>query len=55
MWTQTEILLDTLHRGSDVEEALCTADIDPSTVAGDLLIQLARAIGTALGRVVPKK
>ena len=52
---QTEILLDTLHNGHDVDDAIRAADIDPSTVSGDLLVQLARCVGKALGGVVPKK
>ena len=52
---QTEILLDTLHDGHDVEDAIRAAEIDPTAVGDGLLVQLARAIGTALGRVAPKK
>ena len=52
---QTEILLDALHDGQDVEDAARAANIDPAAVSGDLLVQLARAIGTALGRMTPKK
>ena len=51
---QTEILLDTLHDGHDVDDAIRAADIDPTAVSADLLVQLARVIGTALGRVAPK-
>ena len=52
---QTEILLDTLHEGHDVEDAIRAAEIDRTAVGDGLLTQLARAIGTALGRVTPKK
>ena len=52
---QTEILLDALHDGNDVEDAIRAAEIDPTAVGDGLLVQLARVIGTALGRVVPKK
>ena len=50
---QTEILLEALHDGKEVGEAARMADIDPSWTADDLLIQLARTIGTALGRLTP--
>ena len=52
---QTEILLDALHDGNDVEDAIRAAEIDRTAVSDGLLVQLARAIGTALGRVTPKK
>ena len=52
---QTEILLDNLHEGHDVEDAIRAAEIDRTAVGDGLLIQLARAIGMALGRVTPKK
>jgi hypothetical protein len=52
---QAEILLDALHDGHDVEDAARAAEIDSTAVGGDLLVQLARAIGIALGRVTPKK
>jgi hypothetical protein len=51
---QTEILLDSLHQGQSVEDAMRAADIDPTAVSEDLLVQVARAIGAALGRVVSK-
>jgi hypothetical protein len=52
---QTEILLEALHDGHDVDDAVRAAEIDPTAVSGDLLVQLARVIGTALGRLAPRK
>jgi hypothetical protein len=51
---QTEILLDSLHEGHSVEDAMRAADIVPTEVSEDLLVQVARAIGAALGRVASK-
>ena len=48
---QSEILLESLHDGASVDEAVAAAEIDPSHLEGDLLVQIARAIGTALGRL----
>ena len=48
---QSEILLESLHDGASVDEAVAAAEIDTSHLEGDLLVQIARAIGTALGRV----
>ena len=48
---QSEILLQSLHDGASVDEAVAAAEIDTSHLEGDLLVQIARAIGTALGRV----
>jgi hypothetical protein len=48
---QSEILLESLHDGASVDEAVAAAEIDPSHLEGDLLVRIARAIGTALGRV----
>ena len=47
---QTEALLSALHDGAEVDEAVRRAGIDPTKVTGDLLTQIARAIGTTLGR-----
>lgn len=47
---QSERLLEGLHSGESVEVAASAAGIDASSVDRDLLIRLARAIGTALGR-----
>ena len=52
---QTEILLGALHDGHDLEVAIRAADIDQTAVGDDLLVRLARVIGTALGRVAPNK
>ena len=48
---QSEILLDSLHDGASIEVAVAAAEIDTSHLEPDLLVQIARAIGTALGRV----
>jgi len=48
---QSEILLESLHDGASVDEAVAAAEIDTSQIEGDLLVRIARAIGTALGRV----
>ena len=50
---QTEVLLESLHDGHTVEEAMRAAGLSPGQINGDLLMQLARAIGAALGRVTP--
>jgi uncharacterized protein (DUF433 family) len=52
---QTEILLESLHDGHTVEDAIRAADISATDVSEDLLIQVARAIGVALARLTPKK
>jgi hypothetical protein len=51
---QTEALLESLHEGKSVEEAMRAAGLTPEHVNQDLLMQVARAIGAALGRVTPK-
>ena len=51
---QTEILLESLHEGHSVEEAIQAAGLTSEHVNADLLTQVARAIGAALGRVTPK-
>jgi len=48
---QSEILLESLHNGVSIEVAVTAAEIDTSHLEPDLLVQIARAIGTALGRV----
>ena len=48
---QSEILLESLHDGASTDEAVTAAEIDASALKGDLLIRLAQAIGTALGRI----
>jgi len=47
---QSDILLESLHDGAPVDEAAGAAGIDSSQIQGDLLIRIATAIGTALGR-----
>jgi hypothetical protein len=44
------MLLESLHDGHTVEEAVQSAGIDP-TAGKDLLIQIARAFGTAVGKL----
>ncbi len=51
---QAEVLLESLHSGATVEEAAALAEVDGSTVDHDLLKQVARAIGSALGRINAK-
>ena len=48
---QSDILLVSLHDGATVEEAAAAAEIDNSNPERDLLIRIARAIGSALGTV----
>ena len=48
---KSEILLESLHDGASVDEAVATAEIDTSHLELDLLAQIARAIGTTLGRI----
>ena len=48
---QSEILLESLHDGGSVDAAVAAAGIDTSNLQGDLLVRIASAIGTALGRV----
>jgi len=52
---QSEILLQSLHDGASVDEALASAEVDASNVKGDLLIRIAQAIGTALGNAIRKE
>jgi len=47
---QSEILLERLHDGASVNEAAAAAEIDVAQVPEDLLVRIAIAIGTALGR-----
>jgi hypothetical protein len=51
---QADIMLESLHDGETVEEAMQAADIDSTVESGDLLIQIARAMGTMVGRMTPK-
>ena len=48
---QSDILLLSLHDGATVEEATAAAEIDNSNPERNLLIRIARAIGSALGTV----
>ena len=48
---QSEILLESLHEGGSVDQAVAAAEIDTSDLNGDLLVHIARAIGIALGRL----
>ena len=48
---QAEALLEALHDGHTVEESARIARVDPATCKPDLLNQLARAIGSTLGRL----
>ena len=48
---QSEILLERLHDGASVDEAAAAAEIDITQIPGDLLVRIATAIGTALGRL----
>ena len=52
---QAEVLLDSLHDGDTIEEAVRKADIDSASVSEDLLFQVARAIGSAMGRAAARK
>jgi len=48
---QAEALLEALHDGRTVEEAVRIAGIDAASCKPDLLNQVARAIGGMVGRV----
>ena len=48
---QSEILLESLHDGATIDVAAARAEIDTSHLEPDLLVQIARAIGAALGQV----
>ena len=48
---QSEILLESLHDGGSVDEAVAAAEIDTSDINNELLIHIGRAIGTALGHI----
>jgi hypothetical protein len=51
---QAEVVLQSLHDGKTVEEAMQAADINSTVESGDLLIQIARVVGSMLGRMTPK-
>ena len=48
---QAQVLLESLHDGHTVKEAAQSAGIDQATAGKDLLTQIARAFGTALGKL----
>jgi hypothetical protein len=48
---QSEILFEFLHHGASIDEAVAAAEVGTSNLNGDFLVRIARAIGTALGRV----
>lgn len=48
---EAEIFLDGLHDGQSVDEAARSAGISPGTANQGLLGEIARAVGTALGRL----
>ena len=48
---QSEILLERLHDGASVDEAAAAPEIELAQIPGDLLVRIAIAIGTALGRM----
>ena len=48
---QAEALLEALHDGHTVEESARIAGIDSTTGGEDLMNQVARAIGSTLGRL----
>ena len=48
---QAETLLEALHDGHTVEESARIAGVDPATCKPDLLKQLARRIGSTVGRL----
>lgn len=50
---EAELFLERVHDGATVEEAEEAAGISVDVTKRGLLVDLARAIGTALGRVKP--
>lgn len=49
---QAEVLLEKLHDGAEVDDAVREAGIAPESMDRDLLTQLARSLGSAAGRSV---
>jgi hypothetical protein len=49
--SQAEVLLEALHSGATVEEAMTKAEIGPANINRELLLIVARAIGAALGEL----
>jgi hypothetical protein len=52
---QAEALLASLHDGAEVDQAVMAGGIDRNAVNEDLLVHLARVIGSAVGRAAGKK
>jgi len=49
---QADVLLQAMHSGVSVDEAVVLAGIDPASIADrDLLTRLARVVGSALGHL----
>jgi len=49
---QADVLLQSMHSGVSVDEAVVLAGIDPASIADrDLLTRLARVVGSALGHL----
>lgn len=48
---QADTLLSALHDGAEVDQAVAQAGIVPGAVDRNLLVDLARAIGGAVGRI----
>jgi hypothetical protein len=48
---QSQVLLQSLHDGASLEEAVVAAEIDPAAVKRDFLVRLSETIGRALGRI----
>ncbi len=48
---QTDVFLSTLNEGFDIEQAKAAAEIDELPHHSPLLSEIARAIGTTLGRL----
>jgi hypothetical protein len=48
---QAQVLLQSLHDGGTVDEAVSAAGIEGAHVNHDLLIKVARLVGTTLGRI----
>jgi hypothetical protein len=48
---QAEVLLEELHDGATVEEAMAAAEVEEHSADSALLKQIARTIGSTLGRI----
>jgi hypothetical protein len=51
---RAEVLLQSLHDGGSVEDAVHAAEIETTHVNNDLLVRVARVIGSTLGRIAAK-